>query len=253
MSLGIWNSLDELALYLGLERLPKENDDSFKERIYNVSRYMYKNNGYSLHKSICGQTGFKAIPLLKIDSDKNFSCNINYDYFTLETDTSYIRLFIGRETIKLSEIVDKLNKLSDINFVLYNDSFLEYEVKNIIKNTNIKFTEEFASETSIQLKHGNIEEGSVEFSDKTNFNYRVDNLGDLNFSGEYYIDYKNGYIQSYSASDLGQTIKYKYIDKPFIIEYSDLALTPVSQYFKYGITKDSIRTIEFLLHRNTWK
>lgn len=59
MALGIWNTIDELGLYLGIERLPKENDDSFKERIYNVSRYMYKNNSYELVKSTSAQAGMK--------------------------------------------------------------------------------------------------------------------------------------------------------------------------------------------------
>ena len=253
MALGIWNTIDELGLYLGIERLPKENDDSFKERIYNVSRYMYKNNSYELVKSTSAQAGMKTLPILKINSNKYFKCSIDYDYFTLETDSSYVRVFIGRETIQLAEIVDKLKKISDITFNLYKEEYNELEVKYLIKNTNIKITEEFASETSIVLKNKNIIEGSIEFSDSENFHHKVNSLEDIKNTGEYFIDYKNGYIQSKSSSELGQTIKYKYVESPFILEYSELAITPVSQYFKYGITRDAIRTIEFLLHRNTWK
>lgn len=252
MSFGLWNTLDELALYLGLERLPKENDDSFKERIYLTSRYMYKNNSYNLIKSIAAQTGMKTYPVLKIDSDKEFKCILDYNLFTLETDTSYIRVFTGRENIQLAEITDKLEKIDDITFTLFKDSFNELEIKNIIKNNNIKIAEEFTYNTSIVLKNKNIIETSIEFSDTYNFNCKVDSIADIKNTGEYFIDYKNGYIQSKSCSDLGQIIKYKYIETPFILEYSELSMTPISQFFKYGITKDSIKTIEFLLHRNIW-
>ena len=59
----------------------------------------------------------------------------------------------------------------------------ELEVKYLIKNTNIKITEEFASETSIVLKNKNIIEGSIEFSDSENFHHNVNSLEDIKNSG----------------------------------------------------------------------
>lgn len=252
MSFGIWNSIDEVALYLGIDRLPKESDDSFKNRVYNISRYMYKNDSYSMARSIAGQCGFDVLPAFQIDSAEDFKCTIDYDYFILETDTSYLRVFIGRDDIAITEILNGIDKLDDIGYTLYSPAVTGCVARNILRNTNVKFHKEFIYETSVQLKKKNIIEGSIEFEDKVNFINSVDGIPSIKNSGDYFIDYQNGYLQSKNTSDIGQIIKYSYIEKPFVVEYSDISVKPVNNCFQYGITNDSLASIEFLLHRNTW-
>jgi len=258
MSFGIWNNLDEAALYLGLERLDGEVDEELCARIKKFGKWRYKTDYYTQVHSIPLQVGLGTKNLLEITSVKRFECKIDWEHFTIEsfnddgTSSEYVRVFINTPFVTISKVSDLLDQSLDFKCNIYNPQYKSYLFKNIIRHTNVFIETAFINSSNYNFLNGNIIKGTLRFNDDNIFNREVGSLQDLGSSGDYFVDYTRGYIQSYDNIKDGIYATYRRFNDRFILEHTDINLQPLNVISKYGVTDDLIDLMPYLLNGKTW-
>lgn len=255
MSLNIWNNIDEIALYLGLDRLDGETNSEFVNRIKQFARWKYKTDYYTQVHSIPLQTGLNTEIIGRITSSgNNYECFIDWDYFTLKEilpDNSTgesIRVFIGNKDCKLSKIADVVNSSESFLFEVYNNQDLDLSIDYIVRNKNTRIVTSIISGKYSYFDNNNIVRGSIRI-DNPSYRKEVYSIQDLKRTGEFYIDYKLGFIQTYDFEPTDAKVTYSFYDKAFAIEKTELALTPFNNYLTYGITDKTISLLPDLLNK----
>ena len=258
MSFNIWNNLDEIALYLGLERIDSETNEAFYNRIKQFGRWKYRTDYYTQVHSIPIQSGLETKNIVKIYSNlqygskKTYKCNIDWEYFTLSNDEEGIRVFIGEIGCKLSKVLNAIDNSKTFSYKLYDESYRDISCKFIIRNSNIKTIDEFVDSTRFRLAKRNIVEDSL----KATSNIRLYNIKDkpldIKHNGDYFIDHEIGYLEFAQDSFDSGYIKYKYYDDSFYIEYTDINLIPISLYAKNGITNKIVDLSPYILNNRVF-
>lgn len=263
MAFGIWNNLDEVALYIGLERLSFETDEEFYSRIKEFSKYRYKVDYYNQVHSIPIQVGLKSYKVFDIKCKHNnidikYKVDISWDYFIIENfpeDTSlkeYIRIFIGTPDCTVEKITNILDKSKTFKVEMGLERFKRLPCKFLIRDTNIGIGRDYIDNQYINLTHKNIVYDSEKSNNPTIHSVKKESLQDLKNYGDYYIDYKLGYIQSFSSIDYPFFFMYKYYKPFFTVEATYVNLIPLNEIAKHGITDDLIKYIDTLLENKVW-
>lgn len=251
MSFGIWNNLDDIAAYIGLDRLAGETDEEFYNKIKLLAKYRYKPNYYNQIKSISSQLGLQTKQVLKFNQDIDFICKLGWEYFIYQSEDKYIRIYIDTPNSTLQKIITLLEQ-ENIDFTLMASDYKNISCEYLIKNTNIKYSRDYISNKRNNLLHTNIIPGTLSINDKYNFINEVDSLQDLSLKGDYFVDYKNGYLELFDSETAGSYLSYQYYDKSFSLEYSEISFKPVNLITKYGINDNLAHTLEYILDDITW-
>jgi len=256
MSINIWNNIDELALYLSLYRLDGETNDEFVNRIKIFSKWKYKTDYYTQVHSIPLQLGLETRTVGRLQNLNNnkFRCDIEWDYFLLKeilpdgTVGEYIRIFLEGKFDTIRSISDIINNSQTFRCNIYKTTDLDIELGFLVRNKNIKI-DKFITNA---LKYDNfgktdILPGSVRVNDPS-YRRLISSVDGLSKSGDYYIDWATGFIQTFDAEPEQTDIMFQYYDKAFSIETTEMNLIPVNRYFAYGLSDDSINMIPYLLN-----
>jgi hypothetical protein len=258
MAFNIWNNLDEIALYLGLERLDSETNESFYNRIRQFGRWKYRTDYYTQVHSIPLQLALETNNLVKISSlsnfgrDTNYTCKIDWEYFTLNNSQESIRVFIGAKDCKLSKILTAIENSNTFTYKLYDESAIELPCKFLIRNTNIKTVDEYIASNKFRLDNKNLLFGSVKAKELITLKNEKEALDGLKITGDFFVDYKLGYIEFLQNDFTGGFINYKYYDDSFCLESTDINLIPLNNYCKYGFTDEFIEQLEYVLNDKVW-
>lgn len=255
MSFGIWNNIDELALYLGLGRLDGETNDELAARVKRFPKWRYKTDYYTQVHSIPIQLGLNTDIVARIKSvnGNKYECNIDWDYLTLKeilpngSTGEFIRIFLEAKFDTLKSVVDKINSSTAFICTVYDDKYLDAKLTFLVRNNNIKIeTIEIEGKYSSLVKK-DIVKGSVRIDDPS---YRriVTSISDLKRPGDFYVDYETGFIQTHNSEPNPVKVTFRNYDPTFGFEITELNLVPVNRVFAYGITDDSINTIPYLLN-----
>ena len=255
MSFSIWNNIDELALYLGLSRLDGETNDELTNRIKIFPKWKYKTDYYTQVHSIPIQLGLNTNVVGRITNlrGNKYQCNIDWDYFTLKEILSdgstgeYIRLFLEGKFDTIQTIVNVINNSLTFRCTVYNSVDLNTNLTYLVRNRNIKIDKYTVTNKYDNLGKKDIVPGTLRVNDPS---YRkiVASIDLLKRSGDYYIDYKTGFIQTYDTTTDTTDIVFQYYDPTFSLETTELNLIPINRLFAYGITDDSINVIPYLLN-----
>lgn len=258
MPLGIWNQIDEVALYLGLTRLDGESDSDFYNRIRKFSKWKYKTDYNTLVHSIPLQTGLETYKIATITSEHPFKCVVEWEYFTVETfptDGSageFARVFINSNDTVIKKIKDTIDKFQYIHMTLENQDNVNIHQRFIVRGSNTKIVTDFTDNRSYKLEYKNIVRGSFSASNRFLCRKEVESLQDLNQAGDYFVDYDNGYLQTYSDISDGVYISYKYYSPSFDMEGTELNLIPMNIFGKYGASDDIANAMPYLLNNKVW-
>jgi hypothetical protein len=260
MSFGIWNNLDDAALYLGVSRLDYESDEVFYNRIKKFGKWKYRPDYFTQVHSLPLQIGldFRTIMEIKSASDKRIEYVLDWEYFTLETfnddgsTNEYIRVFINTPDCTLEKITDLLDSSEDIEYLFFKENYKNYSTKNLIRNKNTFVKKESISSKNSNLENKNIIKGSFRAINTQLFKREVDSLQDLKKDGDYFIDYENGYVETFTIPTDVANITYKFFKKNIRIEHTDLNLIPLNIISKYGVTDKFIDLVPYILAGNVW-
>lgn len=274
MGFGIWNNLDELGLYLGLERLGYETDEGYANRLKKFVAYKYKTDYYTQAHSIPLQLGLDTKELIKIscgyitlDNDENeiivpmrFECKIDWEYAYFESfpedgdpaHKEYIRVFINNHDATLNKILFALDNSSTFSYETVSQTESPTPCKFLIRNSSTAIGRDYVNSKYTKLTADNIVDGSFVSEDNGTCKYKVASLQDLKRPGDYFLDLESGFLQTYSDISLGFFVTYKY-DKPdFAIESTDINLIPLNILAKYGLTDQLIEYAKVLLENKVW-
>lgn len=247
MPIQTWNNIDEIALYLGLDRLQSETDESFYKRIKKFGKWRYKTDYYTQSHSIPLQLGLETEAILKIKCNNNYICNIDWEYFYLYNENDAIRVFIGNEDDKLSKILDSIDNSNEFSYSLYNEDNRNISCKFLIRNTNVKIYKDYLPQNKHILRFKNIVNDSIKSENNLMLRKRKQSIQELSRIGDYFLDEKTGYIEIVYPDFNGAYITYKHYDDAFYIESTDINLTPVNIISKYGLTDKMIKVSEYLI------
>lgn len=251
MSFNIWNNLDEMALFLGLTRLDSESNEDFFNRIKAFSRWKYKTDYYTQAHSIPLQLGLKTDSIMKILSTYKYECTIDWEFFYLKNEIENIRVYIGADAT-LQKVLDAINASSTFTYKLYDDLAGSIDFKYIIRNKNIKTGEDFIDEPRVTLENKDIIQGTVKCLENGILITEKSSLLELKKQGDYFVDYKTGYLEIFHPNFLQATIFYRYYDPVFYIESTELNLKPTNLEFKYGLVDGNVDTVKRLLSGKVW-
>ena len=140
-----------------------------------------------------------------------------------------------------------INNSKNFKIDIYNTDYLTSKLSFLVRNNSIKIDKTLTSGKYSSLGFKDLVEGSVRINDPS-YRRLVSSANLLKRPGEYYIDYVNGFIQTYDPSPAKTTVLFRYYDPSFALEITELNLVPINRIFAYGLSDDSINMIPYLLN-----
>lgn len=251
MAFGVWNNLDELALFLAIERLDWETNEEFYARIKKFAKYKYGVDYNTQVHSIPLQVGLDSYRIGEISCLKEYSCKIDWEYIILENEDEYVRVFINTPDCTIEKISQTINSSNTFRFIYFKDSYKNISTKKLIRSENQTLINKRVSGKSIHLEK-NIVESSFMIEDNLYISNRVSDLQKIKIRGDYFIDFRNGYIEAYDNEYPEVKISYKTSDQEFVFEITDINLVPMNLITQYGITNELIEMLPYILNGQIW-
>lgn len=259
------NGLDEVAVYLGIYRLPGETDGNFYGRIKRLAKIKYGIDYETCTESINEQLGNSLSPIMKIECDLPFTFEINEEFIEIRifnhdgSVKSYTKVFTNIQNITLNNgnsIYGPLIKLleripTDIKVTIIDDDYRNINRELIFKssNFNINRLNIISNKRSIikmEHKDGAILSGSIKDDGSSMIN-RVYDLQSINTYGSYYLDEKQNYLELFAETIQPFSMSFIEYKKTFIIYKSNINIVPINNYIKYGISNNFINLLYLLL------
>ncbi len=250
-----FNAFDEHGLLIGLPRLKGESNASYKHRLLDVfvhrANSTYNGLIYAITRDLGLSLFYGAQINPKVHPDGSFQAADPY----IKIDGIYIYLYSDYANGILDYQIDRyepggnwehLIRLVDyINQSAYFEASIETGVdpwtrSMVLMNQSSRIrvlAENVPSTNHFQLEHSRVVSGTLFFSDRNIFATEVTSSALLTTTGEYYVDYQNGIVFSYSQPVLGTTARYSYTAYPFQALASPVILYDINGNFKSKLFK----------------
>ncbi len=253
---NLWTRLDSTGAIFGVTRLQGEDLLSFRERILNSFVHKMDSSYHGMLNSLLSELGLtrtrcisfalktgvtsadfprraivKTNNRLLICSRYNDLTDYTLDWSVELREKPYLSIY---------ELVEDINSNSDIYTATLQSTSSTYGVGSenywklakaftLVNGINrVSVNETFTSTNIYTLEEGNILNGSLLFSDATALHSEVLTSAALaNTPGNYYVDYTNGQIEAVSAIDRDTIIYYTYLDEPFNLFHSPVAISDI--------------------------
>lgn len=248
-----WNQFDEHGLISGLQRIRGEENWSYRRRLADVFVHRANSSYRGLVNGITRELGLSLSQPIIINPKINpitgtFLAPDPYVKF----DGVWIYLFSDYQNGSLDYLIDRyqvggnfeqLTRLVDlINITTYFEASFEpnanpYSKTMTILNQSSRvpvLAEPIPSTKSFRLLNKFVIPGTVLFSGTSNLLREVSTINQVTSEGNYWVDYVNGIIKTYSTPAIGTSIKYEYTAYPFKPIASDIIL--------HDISNDNFRT-----------
>ena len=240
---NIVNNFDLLGAFVSLKRLPQEKNNSYKQRLFdanvNLGGPTYNGNinnltrefGYAIERCI-------LIELKQTSSGEPIANNPRIDILANKvvlysdyqpTGTALIDKTIDTYSPSdsgyfLSDLVAEINSSVCFSASIYSGVRPNLHSSNLIRKTSYNYIPRDLIDSSkkVFLSANNLVQKSVRFGDKNVFTTEV--LTTPTSKGEYYIDYVNGSIETYSLPDGTFDVSYHYNEFPLRVDYSPIQL-----------------------------
>lgn len=228
-----WNQFDEHGLILSLSRAKSETNSHYKRRL-KETLFLRANSSYNgLVYGITRELGletYNAItinPKLRADGsgfiavDPTIVFDGSYLYLYTDYSNDYAELVIDRYELggnyeTLSRLIDKVNQTVCFHAAL-EDGASNSKSMTILNQSNRVFvrSDPCRASTKFQLKNKFICSGTLFFSDRVHFKTEKTSESVVTSYGDYYVDYKEAIVTSYSVPPIEATARYEYITYPF--------------------------------------
>jgi len=241
----VWNQFDEHGLVVGIKRNAAESNWEYKRRLFDV----FTNRANSTYKGLVngitrelGLSLFQPITINpKVDGDGVFLAEDPYikfdgvylllysDYTNNVLDWAIDRYEPGGNYEHLYRLVDAINDTSYFEANLDLAVYRETRSMTLINQSNrLENTEAVPSSTKFKLAYDHIVNGSVVFERTDLFLTEKTSTSTVASRGDFYIDYLNGIVTSYSIPGMDTVVRYKYSDYPFQPWASEIILQDIN-------------------------
>lgn len=250
MAFTVTNNLDDVAIYIGLTRLPGETDEAFTSRIKRFANIRYGIDTRTSVRSIMEQVGLKMTPAAKITCSKPYSFTISQDYITLESfgaSAEYVRIFIHDINNIPDKVYERVLATNGFNIeILDADAWSNLGKETLFRNSNIKIEQEAVSRKRTIFKTSRMLDGTFK-STSPYITTKKDSPQDIRRIGDYYIDYEINYLEIYNDPTDVFGVTYTSYEEYSILYRTEFNLIPISNYSKYGISDNYISILDSYL------
>lgn len=231
----VYNEFDSFGAYLGLVRLPEERNADYKKRLLDVFTRRASSTYIGILNGVTRELGLEYYRPITITrntlGDPTIQPVIEFventvfiysDRASQEIELEINRSNPGNSAYWLEDFIETVNDQSEYFTIALNAGF-EGKTRTdcIINQSSAKLLNGFPLKMShVQaLPNGNIEIGSIVFSNRNNLSREVASENLLLRNGDYYVDYINGVIKSYGLPSENTNIRYM---------YHETTLTPIA-------------------------
>ncbi len=232
------NTFDYMGMLVGLSRLPGEKNAEYRHRLFDVYVHRAGSHEVGLINGITRELGLEQFEAITIQATSGISHHIIVNDTTLElnaaTADSVYQLTINlykrdQGGFYLSDLVETINTSPYFSATL--SSGVEGHTPSVVllrHNTRISIDSpvELLSSTRHKLQNENIVKGTLKFSGAGLDVFATEKASEaaLSLSGDFYVDYTNGLIVSYSKSMPNTVCTYAYSDLPAVLMASPVIL-----------------------------
>ena len=258
MAFNITNYLDDVALYLGLYRLPGETDENFVARLKRFAKIRYGLDYKTQVNSIGEQVGAKIYPIAEVLCPIPYTIEIKFDFILIQTfpedgsDPIFIRSFINPHENLLTKLQDLLSSQSVITLNIIDNSFKNLDNNLILRGKNFDLGKELLTGKYNRLQHGKLIKTLTQIEDSVYIQNKVDFFPDVKRLGDYFFDPEIGFVAIHldrGTTDIG--IAYTYYQERYLIMASTVTLTPIKEIIRYGLNDKFITLIPSLLENHS--
>lgn len=259
------NRFDEHGDMFTLDRLPLESNLDFKKRIIDMSLHpggptydgLVNNLSRELNAprrpamTVDLKTGSDGLPLVRNPHMEvlvdRISLRYNWtDHTSYDIDKDILFYDLGSEGYFLGNLINEIN--SSQYFIATIDPEMRANTLSttLVRGTTYgKITDNtIKADQFTILNRKNILEGSIWFSDKTVFKTEVST--EPAAPGEFYVNYRQGWVKSYTASDGRGTCGYDYATFPCIVDASLICIYTLQdeEYVKKLFVQETLQSGE---------
>lgn len=252
------NNLDDVAIYLGINRLPGETNSDFVKRIKKLASTRYGTDQKTLVKSIVNQVGLNYKHAMLIKCSDEFTVSITSEYaiiqsFPISGDGVYVKVFINsltkngvQSSYPLRKIKSALDSCPTFTVLVINEELMNATRECILQCSSAENKQDviIGKRTVIDAKKIVSSTLSSRSPDMQN---RVDSLQDLKKYGDYYFDNETNYLELFNSNPNPFIISFKEYDPTFTILVSDFNLLSYINYSKYGLSNNFINLLELAM------
>jgi hypothetical protein len=243
-AVNVVNTFDYIGLLLGLPRLPAEDNPTYRKRLWDVYVHLANSTEQGLINGITRELGLDRFDAIKISSSSSDSPRVIIKDTTIELYSNWSVDDYGNTSSTLEATIDIYSKDSDAYFlpglisaINATTSFSAIAVDTVDTDTlsaTLIPTDSriwVDSETIYPVKRQKLDytpiiPGTVRFTfgGQDIFTTEQDSEGAVTSAGDYYIDYTNGYLISYSIPKRTTSVRYMYDQLPITVEGSPVIL-----------------------------
>jgi hypothetical protein len=254
---NIANIFDYFGMLLGLPRLPGEKNDVYRKRLWDVYVHRASSTEQGLINGITRELGLAQYDALTISitdpesvtgsprvlvHDTQIELYSNWNLIDEDTDANVLEVTLDIYSLDgnsyyLSDLVSEIDNTTTFSAALATD-IDGHTLSAVLLNTDSRQwvnTEEVKPFHRNKLENTNIVPGTVQFSSEGRFAFvnQKDTEVEVTVSGDYYIDYENGAIISYSLPSREVFVRYMYDSLPLTLKASPVILHEfASEYFR---------------------
>lgn len=270
MKKSVWGPLDEMGLFLDLERLPGERNHEYRERLFRVFTRRTDSTYQGLLNGITYELGLEFDDVLTLSftgsSDnqprvtvKDGILTFYSDYTDDETYTivqvdNEPQLNLRKEAAnELSELITLINNTGEFSAALVEDPPpVEWSYCLVNFDTNVWVNDEtIPSSTRFTLENVPLNEGMFFFGERKIFKVLRATENDLSQPGDFYVNTTTGEVVTTSLPSGDGTVRYQYRDLPKTLEASPVSLGYIGsrELQRYFFTQLEVKLFDTPLER----
>lgn len=244
---SVWNTIDDFAASVSLQRLPEETNLELYERIFTKVANPFNSTREGLTFVIPAELGLNSKDVLEIEctnsnlssynvifdgvSIKVYSIYLSNDNFSLLADIPLIH----QDYITIQDVASAIDSLNDFSCTVLDEELKYFPALWLASNSFQKFGLSLIKNGAIvtNLEHVNIVPGSLLFNSNSVLQQEVATIGEVSGPGKYFVSEINGQIITYDVANADIPVYYKWIDTPLRIRLAGVSLITLEQATMY--------------------
>lgn len=227
--------LDEVGLNYSLYRLPHEDLETLRRKIFIEQRKPSNTALVSYIRSPCHQTGEWEIPIFRVSLTDNSLpapeikiTSTKFYYYADKSIDPVIETYLHKRdsTWFLRDIFTTLDAIPTLDIEVLDTDYLYRLSSNLRISSSTEFYTNVLLSNSYQTKlpHENIRH--IEFTNSTIFQEQKDTLAEVTEDGDFFVDEENGIVFSHNLQ--AGSCSYQRIGFPFIIWWQPIRVVPLT-------------------------
>lgn len=259
----VWNDLDDQGAMLSLDRLPEETNSSFKDRIYDATAFTKNSSDEGILFAAANELGFENKSVITITCTNAALTAPNvvitptrfkvYNHYVTQDDynTAMDVPLMHRDYLTIKQLIDAIDSLDNFSATINDDEFEYFPSLWLMGQSMQRSISEviLSGQTVHELEYAPIVSGSLFVPPRAGLKRELGTLAELESIGDYYIDYSEGTIITFSPLAESVGVYYKFIENPVQFRINGCGIVSLkdflgdSFFFEDGVPKDFLKNL----------